>query len=242
MSARRWVIALLVLVSPIDAVARDPRVPPGRDPGGIAVALVSTGIDYTSPQIAERLARDGEGEVIGWDFKDGDATPFEPGREQLPAGQGFSGTAVARMVLAEAPGARLVPVRIEAEQPASLARALAFVGQTPTQVVLLAGGASAREHWETIHDSARHLMRLLIIMPLADRRGITEAVADNVLTVAASSAVDAEMVIEPISSAALPPATAAAARVAGRAAKLAARTSGLDGASLKQAVLQQHAR
>ena len=40
---------------------KKPPVPPGRDPGGVAVALIGTGIDYTLPAggaAAELLARE----------------------------------------------------------------------------------------------------------------------------------------------------------------------------------------
>lgn len=56
---------------------KKPPVPPGRDPGGVAVALIGTGIDYTLPAVARRLARDGEGELIGWDLQDEDRKPFD---------------------------------------------------------------------------------------------------------------------------------------------------------------------
>jgi len=46
------------------AQEKKPPLPPGRDPGGVAIALVTTGIDYTVPEVAQRLARDGEGELI----------------------------------------------------------------------------------------------------------------------------------------------------------------------------------
>lgn len=228
MHARRWVIALLLLVTPIEALARDPRVPPGRDPGGIAVAVVSTGIDYTQPQIAARLARDGEGEIIGWDFTDGDALPFDASRNG-------HGTALASMILAEAPGSRLVPVRIG---PGSLTRALAFIGQTPAQVVVVAANGSAREDWESFRQAAHHFNQLLIIMPAAEA---AEAL-DNILrVVAASSPSEADIVLEPPASP-LPPALAAVALAAGRAAELAARTPGLGGPGMKRAMLQKHAR
>ena len=54
-----------------------PRVPPGVDPGGVTVAVIGNGIDYTQPGTAARLARDGEGEIVGWDFLDDDRRPFE---------------------------------------------------------------------------------------------------------------------------------------------------------------------
>lgn len=56
--------------------AGKPRVPPGVDPGGRTIALVGNGVDYRRPEIAARLARDGEGEIVGWDFLDDDRRPF----------------------------------------------------------------------------------------------------------------------------------------------------------------------
>lgn len=58
------------------AQAADPKVPPGQDPGGPALALIGGGVDYTSADIAHRLARDGEGEPISWDLIDNDRTAF----------------------------------------------------------------------------------------------------------------------------------------------------------------------
>ncbi|MCL4766962.1 MAG: hypothetical protein KJZ80_12055 [Hyphomicrobiaceae bacterium] len=249
MNAQRWLIGLCALAAAAEAAARDkdPRVPPGRDPGGIAVALVSTGVDYTLPQVASRLARDGEGEVIGWDFADGDALPFDTSQGRSSTGR--DGTALASLVLTEAPGARLVPVRIGPDQPGSLARAVAFVGQTPARIVLITGGGSGREDWELFRQAAQHFRQLLVIVATdGTARPLVTAAAglDNVLIAGASSSPGAELVIETPAPAAaqsgdstvqLPDAAAAAARAVGRAAEEAARSPGLDGAGLKRALV-----
>ena len=49
------------------AIAKDPALEPGRDPGGVGVAILADGFDYTQPDLAKVLARDGEGEAIAWD-------------------------------------------------------------------------------------------------------------------------------------------------------------------------------
>lgn len=41
------------------AAGDDPRLAPGRDPGGTAVAILADGFDYTKPELAAVLARDG---------------------------------------------------------------------------------------------------------------------------------------------------------------------------------------
>ncbi len=68
-------LAALTLIVSLPALAADPKVPTGLDPGGTAIGLVTTGIDYTDPEIAARLARDGEGEAIGMDLVDGERLP-----------------------------------------------------------------------------------------------------------------------------------------------------------------------
>ena len=81
--APAFMIALfaVLIVSPHLALADDPPVPPGKDPGGVAVALVDTGVNYTLPEISNRLARSPDGEILGFDFQDNDRLPFdlEPG-------------------------------------------------------------------------------------------------------------------------------------------------------------------
>ncbi len=76
MKLRAASFALAAALAATPALAADPPVPIGQDPGGTAVAIISTGIDYTIPEIAKSLARDGEGEIIAWDFVDGDNRPY----------------------------------------------------------------------------------------------------------------------------------------------------------------------
>ncbi len=55
-----------------------PKLIPGIDPGGLALAVIGDGIDYARPEIAARLARDGEGELVGFDLVDRDRRPYAP--------------------------------------------------------------------------------------------------------------------------------------------------------------------
>lgn len=247
MRGHHWLIPLLLLFTPAEAASRDPRVPPDVDPGGVAVALVCTGIDYTLPHIASRLARDGEGELIGWDFRDDDPLPFESTSATLDGG----GTALAQVILAEAPEARIIPVRIDPERPGSLLRAMAFVGQTPARIVLLAAGVTGGGEQEQFREAAVQFGQLLIIIP-ADTR--LEAIAtaasglENALIASATQDLrNADISVEAAdleaaeheASGRLPPSFAAAARAAGRAAIEAMRLPGRDGAGLKQIMIKQ---
>ena len=229
MPIRGWLIAIVIVLGSLDVLARgkDPRVPPGTDPGGVAVALISAGIDYMLPAIAGRLARDGEGDVIGWDFVDGDALPFASADGEGPSGA----TAVARAILAEAPAVRLVPVRVDPGQPKSFAQALAFVAKTPARLVLVAAFA-ANDDLGLFRLAAQEFKQLLIVVP-AD-----PAVADldNVLPIespdgAARRSADTVPSLE----------LASAANAIRMAAEIAVGAPSLDGAGLKHAVLERQA-
>jgi hypothetical protein len=147
---------------------RDPPLLAGRDPGGVAVALLGTGIDYTVPEVARRLARDGEGELVGWDLVDNDNRPFRSSRAAADAGAWGTSTALALAI--GAPGRRIVPVRIAPDDPRSLARAVAFVAQTPARVVVVPASSRRPEDWEPFRQAASHFKDLLIVVP-ADEGG-----------------------------------------------------------------------
>lgn len=166
----RAMLRLLVLLSTaawlatqgVAAQERRPKMPPGRDPGGVAVALISTGIDYTLPAIAARLARDGEGEVIGWDLESGDNRPFDRSRGTTAPTWGGDATAIASAIAGEA-GLRLVPVCIVPAEPASLARAVVFVAQTPARIAMVPMASSDKGEWDPFAQAATRFKHILFI-------------------------------------------------------------------------------
>lgn len=104
--------------------ASRPRPSPGQPTRGFAAVMISTGIDYTRPDVAARLARDGEGEIIGWDAEHRDGRPF------AEAGVADRAVALAPVLV--------VPVRVVAAEPATWAEAFAFLARTPARVVVVA--------------------------------------------------------------------------------------------------------
>jgi hypothetical protein len=139
------------------AQTRKPALPPGRDPAGVAIALLTTGIDYTLPTIAGHLARDGEGELIGFDLIDNDNRPF-----------GGDGTALATNLLDPAIATRLVPVRVDPRDPASLARAVAFIAQTPARIVVVPMWGQRKEDWQPFRQAVEHFSQLLFVVAAGD--------------------------------------------------------------------------
>lgn len=129
------------------AAAQNPAAPAGLDPGGPAVALISTGIDYTDPEIASRLARDGEGEPIAWDFADNDLRPF--GNSEAD-----NGTRLAKLILSVYGKVRLVNVRISQMEPDQLAKAAMFVARTPAQIAVVGANPNDVAGWERFGETA----------------------------------------------------------------------------------------
>ena len=119
--------ALIAALGSATAQPKKPKLPPGLDPGGQAIVLLTTGIDYTKPELASRLARDGEGDLIGLDTIDGDNRPYETSGE---------GTALA-IAVSKAPTIRIIPVRIDPDHPPSLIAAVKFAARSPGRVIVM---------------------------------------------------------------------------------------------------------
>ena len=116
-----------------------PRVPPGVDPGGVAVAIIGSGIDYTRPEIAARLARDGEGEIIGWDFVDNDRRPFAACRaNETPPPTSWCLPFPIELLAIGKPSFRIIVLRASPWSPQILVAAVQQANQTPARIVLLA--------------------------------------------------------------------------------------------------------
>jgi len=98
---------------PLQFVERATPVPlrhPGAD-APLRVAMVDSGVNYRLAEINRRLARDDDGQLIGYDFWEMDALPYD----SHPINSGFfvqrHGTRSASLLLREAPGIELVPYR-----------------------------------------------------------------------------------------------------------------------------------
>jgi len=89
----------------------NPPVPAGPDSAGIRVGLVDSGVNYLLPEIAGRLARSPDGEILGYDYWDLDRRPFDASPTPDPFFPGHHGTLTASLVLEGAPVAKLVPYR-----------------------------------------------------------------------------------------------------------------------------------
>jgi hypothetical protein len=232
--SRLLAVAIATLAVGAAAQDRKPPVPPGRDPGGVAIALIAAGIDYRLPALAQRLARDGEGELIGWDLEDNDRRPFDKTK-----GEAIDGTAVAAFLLG-ADGIRLVPVRLNPADPASAAQGLGFAARTPARVALLLPSSPTAEAAATLRRTASRFRHLLLILPADGGIGSADATPlDNVVRVEQASASESVDSTGFGGSARRLTGAALAVAAAGRAAAaLLAREPALEAAALKLRLIE----
>lgn len=157
-----WVLvwAMLLPASAQTPVVQEPPVPPGMDPGGVAIALLGPGIDYTKPEIARVLARDGEGEPIAWDCTDDDARPFDTSGTGTADALAFalamaqSGTSIRLVIVKETPG-----------DAHAFGRMVLFAVQTPARVIVWPGADAKRPDWPLLGVAAKQFPQHLFVVP-----------------------------------------------------------------------------
>ncbi len=142
----------------------NPPVPAGRDPGGVAVALFDSGLNYTLPTFTDRLARDAEGKSLGYDFWELDDRPFD----NHPAGSPFfpvrHGTAVASVLLVEAPQARFLPFRYPRPDMTRMAAMVEAAAEAGARIVAMPMGSNRQEDWEAFAGAARARPGILFVI------------------------------------------------------------------------------
>jgi hypothetical protein len=173
-------LALAFNLASASAQSAKPKAPPGTDPGGTGIALIAYGIDYTDAEIAPRLARDGEGDIIGWDFVSGDNKPFAAAPEA-----GIDGTRLAKLILSAYARGRLVPLRVAPSDPAQFAQAMRFVLQSPARIIAVPIWNARPEIAEVLNAAAQHARDRLFVIPAGD--GTNPQRSGNLLSAAALS-------------------------------------------------------
>lgn len=148
---------LLALALASAAQAGDkPPVPVAPAPGGVRVALVDSGVDYTQPVIAAALARRADGTPLGIDFRDLDARPFDrvPGPPTREGGPRRHGTAVASVLLREAPDVALVPYRYPGQDMRLMHALVTHAAAVGVRVMGLPLGSDDPSQWQAFQAAA----------------------------------------------------------------------------------------
>lgn len=177
-------------------LALDAEVPPGAVPQGVPVAMVDSGVNYTIAVIAERLARDGDGQALGYDYWDLDTRPFDSHPSRSPFLPQRHGTRTASLLLADAPVATLVPMRYPRADMSRMARLVADAAARGITIVNLSLGGNDRDEWHAFEDAARAHPDLLFIASAGNDARDLDAhpvypatlALDNLITVSSSDA------------------------------------------------------
>lgn len=231
---------VLMSIFAASAAEGDPPVHPGRDPGGRAVALVGRGLDYTVPHIAQRLARDGEGEIVGYDVVDQDRRPFAPN-------VGESDLQVAEVILGEGQATTIASVRADVASWRSVAAALNLASAMPAAIVVVLSPPTIENGAELLAAAAKRFPDKLFIASAGDSGVDLDAVASvlpeppNLLIVTATTApansgarsIDIAAPVETASA----PSEIAAGRIAALAARLLAVEPSLSASDVKSRLL-----
>ena len=153
--------------------ALNPPVPPGTDPGGIAVGHIDSGVNYLLPKIAGRLARSADGKLRGMDFWDEDDRPFDIDTGRSAFFPIRHGTTVASVLLREAPTARLVPYRYPRPDLARMGPLIAHMAKLGVRIVMMPLGSRKVSDWQAFLEAAsRHSEILFIVSAGNDGRNI----------------------------------------------------------------------
>jgi len=156
--------------------ALNPPVPQASHPGPagkegesssqeavVRVAMVDSGVNYTLPEINQRLARDDNGEIVGYDFWDNDEQPYDAQFGPSPFHVSRHGTKTASLLLKEATSVELVPYRYP--RPA-MERMRDLVEHAATNKVAIIGlplGSNKPDQWQTFAEAARQHPDILFI-------------------------------------------------------------------------------
>ncbi|MDO9384071.1 MAG: hypothetical protein Q7T86_14550 [Hyphomicrobiaceae bacterium] len=219
---------------PSSAFAADPKVPPAKDPGLVPVAIVGAGIDYTDMSLAQRLARDGEGSIVGWDFVDNDIFPYS---------KDAVSNAQAKALLSN-PGIELVPVRVDAADYKGVGGAASFLSRTLVRIVVVTNTSAKMEDWAIFTKAAEVFPKLLFVVPAGETAPLYPASLNlaNVISVttplAKAEGANVAMAVPAESAAGAEAATAAAIALATALATCHASALGEgDGKAMKTAAI-----
>ena len=158
---------------------------------GVRVALVDSGVNYLLPSIASRLARDEDGALVGFDFWDLDARPFDSN----PARNAFHpqrhGTRTASLLLEEAPVAVLVPYRYPRRDMWRMPDLVEHAAAAGVRIMNISMGSRRLSDWTAFEAAARaHPEMLFVVSAGNDGTDIDETPVypaslplDNLLTV-----------------------------------------------------------
>ena len=167
-----------------------PRLP-SLQPARVRVAMVDSGVNYQLPEIANALARDNEGNLIGYDFWEMDGLPYDAHPVQSPFSVQRHGTRTASIVIREAPGIAIVPYRYPRPDMARMKDLIEHASGNGVRIVGMPLGSNRFTDWAAFQKAAEAHPHMLFIASAGnngrdiDQHGVYPAALeiDNMLVV-----------------------------------------------------------
>lgn len=160
-----------------EVLAREPLNPPvpapqadalgdaaATDAAPVSVAMVDAGVNYLLPAIGERLARNTDGEILGYDYWDLDRRPFDANPVRSPFFPQRHGTQTASLMLQESPGARLVPYRYPRSHMTRMADLIEDAAADGVGIINMSLGGNRADEWQSFEKAAAAHPEMLFVV------------------------------------------------------------------------------
>jgi subtilisin family serine protease len=152
------------LTTRLGAEPVDPFLPDGVDPGGVTVALIDSGVAYDLPVIGARLARDETGRILGYDYWDMDAYPYDLDTAASPFFPRRHGTTVASLLIEEAPHVRLIPYRYPRPDMDRFSDLIEAADKAGASIVAMPMGSRDPDDWNAFLSVASQREHMLFVV------------------------------------------------------------------------------
>ena len=153
-----------VRVEPLNPPVPGPPAAPPAEAPRVRVGHVDSGVNYLLPEVASRLARDGDGALVGFDFWDLDARPFDANPARSAFHPQRHGTRTASLILEEAPVAELVPYRYPRHHMSRMPDLVDHAAAAGVRIVNLSMGSRRPSDWVAFETAARAHPQMLFVV------------------------------------------------------------------------------
>ena len=168
--------------------------PEGDDPGGPRIALIDSGLAYDLPLYRDRLARSADDIPLGYDYWDDDPLPYDGDISRGPFLPIRHGSAVASILVREAPTAALIPFRYPRPDMTRLGNIVENAANAGASILAMPLGSRNPDDWISFAEAMRAHPEILAIVSAGndgkdiDKLPIWPAALDleNIITVTSS--------------------------------------------------------
>jgi len=155
-----WLNPPLEFLEPVEVASLNPP----DDTSPVRVGMVDSGVNYRLPEINRRLARSDDGKLIGYDFWEMDALPYD----SHPVNSGFfvqrHGTRSASLLLREAPEAELVPYRYPRPDMSRMQALIEHASDNRVDILGMPLGSNRAEDWGSFARAAKAHPQMLFVV------------------------------------------------------------------------------